>query len=310
MSRTALGVSFLTHVDFGNHNAGEGGSQLSDLKKVGNRPYISGQAYRHGIKEALRRVVEDPDAVDCTPRYACGEIETCKLCDLFGYMNTDLGDDDPPEKRLSPLRVSPLVGQYEQPIASDMILQYDEADDADNRIGYREMTENVFHGGIMIDVPAVGRRESSTVDGDRENTDVYQRSFDEKIGASEQAKRVAELLEAIKHTSQLAGQARHMADFMPDFVVGTAQDQYNQRIMNAIRVEADTGEVNTNVLESVLADLANAGADIYAAGTYNPEVMANWEAVISVCEENDAVTVVDSVSGAIDELRPADGPSA
>lgn len=304
MSRSALGLTFLTHVDFGNHNAGEGGSQLSDLKKVGNRPYISGQAYRHGIKEALREVVDDPDSVDCTPRYACGAISDCKLCDIFGYMNNDLGDDDPPEKRLSPLRVSPLVGQYERPITSDMILQYDEGEDADNRIGYREMTENVFHGGLMIDVPAIGCRENSSVEESDESTEVYERSFDDEIDEEERAARVGELLEAVRNTSQLAGQARHMADFMPDFVVATAQNQYNQRIMNAIRVDEETGEVNTQVLESVLNDLQHSDAEVFVAGTHNPEVMSNWESVMDTCESHEVVTVMDSVSGCFEQLKP------
>ena len=73
----ALGAATLTHVDLGNHNAGEGGSQLSNLKRVGNRPYISGQAYRHAIKDALR--ARTSEGVDCTPQYACGEVSTCKL---------------------------------------------------------------------------------------------------------------------------------------------------------------------------------------------------------------------------------------
>lgn len=161
----ALGIASLTHVDLGNHNAGEGGSQLSNLKTVDNRPYISGQAYRHAIKDALRNLTAE--GVDCTPRYACGEIESCKLCDLFGYMNTDLdGDDDPNPKRVSPLRVSPLVGQYDRPVTTDMILQYD-VENADNRIGYRELSENVFHGALAVDVPAIGQRENESIaDGD------------------------------------------------------------------------------------------------------------------------------------------------
>ena len=302
MNKTALGMTFLTHVDFGNHNAGEGGSQLSDLKKVGNRPYISGQAFRHAIKEALREVVEDEDAVDCTPRYACGEIAECKLCDLFGYMNTDLDDDDPPEKRYSPLRVSPLVGQYEQPITSDMILQYDEAEEADNRIGYREMTENIFRGGIMIDVPAVGQRENTSVDDDLENTEVFERSFDDEVDDDERNQRVSELIEAVRNTSQLAGQARHMADFMPDFIVATAQEQYNQRIMNAIRTD-DNGVVNVDALNAVLTDLSHDEADIYVAGTHNPEVMSNWDAVMDTCESHEAVTVKESVSDCFSRLQ-------
>jgi len=230
MSTKALGFTFLTHVNLGNHNAGEGGSQLAELKKVGNRPYISGQAYRHAIKDALKQIVDDPSTVDCSPQYACGEISECKLCDLFGYMNTDLGDDEPPAKRYSPIRVTPIVGQYDRPLTTDMILQYDPDEGADHNIGYREMTENVFKGALMLDVPAVGQRETEQVDSSRDHDEVYQRTFETEIDHADRAERVAELIDAVANTSRLAGQARHMADFMPDFCIGATVDQYNQRL--------------------------------------------------------------------------------
>jgi CRISPR/Cas system-associated protein Cas7 (RAMP superfamily) len=183
-----------------------------------------------------------------------------------------------------------------------MILQYDEAEEADNRIGYREMTENIFRGGIMIDVPAVGQRENTAVDDDLENTEVFERSFDDEVDNDERHQRVSELIEAVRNTSQLAGQARHMADFMPDFIVATAQEQYNQRIMNAIRTD-DDGVVNVDALNSVLTDLSHDDADIYVAGTHNPEVMSNWDAVMDTCESHDAVTVKESVSDCFSGLQ-------
>lgn len=294
----ALGIAQLTHVDLGNHNAGEGGSQLSELKTVGNRPYISGQAYRHAIKDALREVTAE--GVDCLPAHACGEIATCKMCDLFGYMNTEEldGDDDPPQKRVSPLRVSPLVGQYEQPVTTDMILQYDVEDeegDLSHKIGYREMTENVFRGALALDVPGVGQREEESLSND-DDTARYERTLTDEVSDSERADRVTELLEAIANTTQLAGQARHMADFMPDFMVATTLPVYNQRVSNAIRVDADAGEVDTDTLQSVLKDLAHyEGSNVWVAGTHNPAVMNNWDEVMDAAEEIDGVSTVDSI---------------
>jgi len=301
----ALGLAHLSHVDLGNHNAGEGGSQLSDLKKVGNRPYISGQAYRHAIKDALRDLTAE--GVDCIPAHACGHIESCKMCDLFGYMNTEeLGDDDqPPAKRVSPLRVSPLVGQYDQPVTTDMILQYDvetEEGDLSHKIGYREMTENVFRGSLALDVPAVGEREQEYV-ADDEGHGRYKRTLKQEIGDEERKARIKELLQAVENASQLAGQARHMADFMPDFMVAAALPVYNQRITNAIRINHDEGEVNTDTLESVLKDLVNLGGEVWVAGTYNPSVMNNWDEVMAVAEETEGVTTVDSVTTGFSALE-------
>ncbi len=318
----ALAAATLTHVDLGNHNAGEGGSQLSDLKRVGNRPYISGQAFRHAIKDALR--AETSEGVDCTPQYACGDISTCKLCDLFGYMNTDLDPDadDPYPKRTSPLRVTPLVGQYDTSTTTDMILQYavggdvkksdDEEDDEqlENRIGYREMTENVFKGGWAIDIDAVGRREVEDIDTSEDHGHRYSRQLQNEISEAERAERVEELLTAIMNTTQLAGQARHMADFMPDFIVGAALPVYNQRILNALHVDSETAELDTDALSSVLADLDNQDADVWMAGTHNPNVITNWDAAMDLGKTTDHVTVVDSVTGCFNAMQSHLDPQA
>lgn len=312
----ALAASTLTHVDLGNHNAGEGGSQLSDLKRVGNRPYISGQAFRHAIKDALR--AETSKGVDCTPQYACGDISTCKLCDLFGYMNTDLDPNagDPYPKRVSPLRVTPLVGQYDTSTTTDMILQYavggdvkksDDNEENDeqleNRIGYREMTENMFKGGWAIDVDAVGRREVEDIDTSEDHGHRYSRQLENEISDAERVKRVKQLLTAIMNTTQLAGQARHMADFMPDFIVGAALPVYNQRILNALHVDSETAELDTDALSSVLADLNNQDADVWMAGTHNPNVITNWDAVMDIGKTMEHVTVVDSVTGCFNAMQ-------
>lgn len=305
MTATGFGFTFLTDLDLGNHNAGEGGSQLSDLKKYDNRPYISGQAYRHGIKEALDEVVDDPSSMECTSRYACGDIADCKICDMFGYMNTDTlgGENEPPEKRLSPLRVAPLVGQYENPQTTDMILQYDESEDADNRIGYREMAKNTYRGGVMVDVPAIGRRESNTVHSNAEHDEVFTRSFDDKIDAKERTARVGELIDAIRQTTQLAGQARHMADFMPDLLLGAVLPEYNQRLQTAIQVDQDARELQTGTLRSVAKDVDAIGGDLYFAGNRNPSVIENWDAVMDTAENLEAVTVCESVVGCFNAVK-------
>lgn len=308
----SIGMAFLTHVNLGNHNAGEGGSQLSNLKKYGNKPYISGQAYRHAIKDSLKSITTD--GVDCTPQNACGEISECKLCDLFGYMNTDLdpSEDEPLPKRISPLRVTPLLGQYEMPVTTDMITQYavggsvkkseengnadSENQDQENKIAYREMEENVFKGALTIDINAIGQREIEDVDPDKEYDEQYQRELKNEISDEKRKNRVKELLESIQNTTQLAGQARHMADFMPDLMVASVQPVYNQRITNALHINQETGEIDILAFESVLKDIINMDADVWVAGTHNPEVISNWGEVIEKSENIDGVNVVDTVT--------------
>jgi len=307
MSTNSIGFTFLTDLDLGNHNAGEGGAQLSDLKKYDNRPYISGQAYRHGIKRALDDVVDDPSTTDCTSRYACGEITDCKLCDLFGYMNTDTlgGEDQPPEKRLSPLRVAPLVGQYENPQTTDMILQYDESEESDNRIGYREMVQNTYRGGVMVDIPAVGRRESSSVQSDAEHDEVFTRTFEKEIDDEERATRIRELVDAVRQTTQLAGQARHMADFMPDLLLGAVLPEYNQRLQTAVQLDREARELETSALRSVAGDIDAIGGELYFAGNHNPNVIENWEEAMDTAENLEAITVCESVVECFDAVKNA-----
>ncbi len=308
MSVKALGITFLTDVDLGNHNAGEGGSQLADLKKYGNRPYISGQAYRRAIKEALRDQVDDPDTADCSSRYACGEIADCLICDLFGYMNTDefdAGDDDtPPVKRTAPLRVSKLLGQYDRPKTTDMILQQDESEEADNRIGYREITQNVYHGGVMLDVEAVGRREQTDVDSDRAHDEIFQREFESEITSAERDARVETLVASVRSATNLAGQARHMADFMPDLVVGAVLPEYNQRLQNALNLDTESEELVVAQLESVLADIDAVDGEVWIGGTHNPDVIGNWEAVFERAADAGA-TVCDGVAECFDSVAEA-----
>lgn len=302
---TAIGLAALTHVNLGNHNAGEGGSQLADLKTIGNRPYISGQAYRHAIKDALKDIKSE--GVDCTPAHACGEIGTCKLCDLFGYFNPQELDseDDPRPKRVSPVRVTPMEGLYAKPVTTDMILQYgveDESGQLDPNIGYREMTENVYKNAIAIDVDAIGRREIEKVD-DSDDA-LYTRELRDEIESEqERQQRATELLEAIENASQLAGQARHMADFMPDLLVGAALPVYNQRITNALHVDRDEGTLDTDALESVLRDLVNKDAEVWVAGTHNPTVINNWDEVFETVSTVDGVEQLDSVSQCYETLR-------
>lgn len=307
MTHSALGMSYLTHAQLGNHNAGEGSKQLSDLKMYGNRPYISGQAYRHAIREAVQESANN--RVDCTPVDACGNLGECLLCDLFGYMNSNL-EEPTPDKRMSPLRVTPLLGQYDAEVTTDMILQYapggsrkkdddEESNVEENKIGYRELTDNVYKGAWMLDCASVGQRERETLNGDEEAGHRYERELETVV--DDRDNRIRTLIDGLQHASTLAGQARHMADFMPDAVVATVNDTYSQRVTNALHIE--DGELNIPAFTSVLDDLTHNDGQVWVAGTYNPNVMNNWGEFFDAAESHASVEMCSSVTECYDHLK-------
>lgn len=307
-----IGLSYLTDGKLGNHNAGEGGSQTATLKRYGNKPYISGQALRHAVRDQIKAL--ESEKINCTPEDACGDIENCIMCDLLGYMNTDLDPNENfPTTRQSPLRMTPAIGVYDNPITTDMIVQFgvggsvkkEEGSDAShgNSIAYRELIENVYSGSWTLDSYMVGRRESESMYQDNEVGNKYERTVDDKITESERHERIDLIIDALQHYNQLAGQSRHMSDFMPDFVICTKQPTYNQRISNALHVNPETKELNTKVLKSVCKDIINQGGEIYASGTYNPNVINNWSDAMETLESIDGVTVLDTVSECYDELK-------
>ncbi|HEC86300.1 MAG TPA: type I-B CRISPR-associated protein Cas7/Cst2/DevR, partial [Thermoplasmatales archaeon] len=60
MEKKAISAVWLAETDLTNLNAGIGGSNLVDLKKYKkdgvDYPYVSGQAMRYYLKEAIRRL--------------------------------------------------------------------------------------------------------------------------------------------------------------------------------------------------------------------------------------------------------------
>lgn len=294
----SINITHLTHGQLGNHNAGEGGGNISTLKRYNNRPYISGQSYRHAIRSALRSAVASGD-VRCVPKHACGNIEKCKSCDLFGYMRPDSDLDYP--KRMSPLSVTPLLGVYDTDVVADLILQYD-VDSSENKLAHREMAENVYRGSISIDIDAIGRREVETVDSDAADGAEYTREFKEYENV-DRAERVTDTLMAIQHAVKFAGQSRHMADFMPDLLAVSTHNRHTHRLANALHVDPQTGELDIRIFESTLRDMTAMDGDVWVAGSFNPVVIQNWDAIEDIAGALEGVKFVGSITECFDEVR-------
>ena len=117
MEFKSLEISWIFETDLTNMNAGEGSSNLKEIKTYNNGlPYISGQSMRHALREAMKR--ENKDAFKCTPEYPCGDIKNCWTCDLFGYLLPGDG-----AKRWSPIKAAPALGQIREPITTDLIFR-------------------------------------------------------------------------------------------------------------------------------------------------------------------------------------------
>lgn len=117
MEEKCVITTWLFKTDLSNMNAGEGSTNLKELKTYNNGlPYISGQSVRHALRKAIQR--ENPQAFKCTPEFPCGNIGECWLCDMFGYLLPKDG-----AKRWSPIKASPALGQIRSSITTDLIFR-------------------------------------------------------------------------------------------------------------------------------------------------------------------------------------------
>jgi hypothetical protein len=114
-----------------------------------------------------------------------------------------------------------------------------------------------------------------------------------------------ELVDAIRRTTQLAGQARHMADFMPDLVIGGVLPEYNQRLQTALQVDRETQELETQTMAQVVRDLDQIDGELFLAGNRNPHALENWNEVMDTAENIDALTVCDSVTECFESVKQA-----
>ncbi|MDO8991009.1 MAG: hypothetical protein Q7U91_15405 [Sideroxyarcus sp.] len=117
MEEKCVITTWLFKTDLSNMNAGEGSTNLKELKTYnGGLPYISGQSVRHALRKSIQR--EQPEAFKCTPEFPCGNITDCWLCDMFGYLLPKEG-----AKRWSPIKASPAMGQIRSSVTTDLIFR-------------------------------------------------------------------------------------------------------------------------------------------------------------------------------------------
>ncbi len=255
-----LNVVWLSETDLTNLNAGEGESNYIDVKKFKKDgieyPYVSGQAMRFYLKEAMRRSLEDKEYM-CIPDdqgETCGEIKKCLMCDLFGFMTTVKGKGA--VTRVSPVKVSPAIGllPFEDNAASggtDFLTRrhrVSEGKKMEGDIVNVEIGTNIYKGGISIDMVRIGSNEKVNEEKrTAENIDV--------VDAPEKKKRIKKTLEALRYLTDYSKQARLLTDFSPDVIALSVQSKYSHRLQKLFEL-TNGRELNIQRLNEILDDVS------------------------------------------------------
>lgn len=296
MNYKNLEISWIFETDLTNMNAGEGSTNLKEIKTYNNGlPYISGQSMRHALRESIRR--ENKEHFKCTPEYPCGDIKNCWTCDLFGYLLPKDG-----AKRWSPIKASPALGQIRNPITTDLIFRmvedikcpnceksiyplaargegvknitkdselkcpncgetFKSPYDIRQALAYKQLIKNVYKTSLSVDLENIGLEEVPKVNVKDDKLDGVEPI--NKIEDEERKKRITSILNGVYNLSDFANQSREMVNASPDFVIIGLQKQYNHRLASAIKLDEE-GNININQLKSVINDtLHMEGTKIY-----------------------------------------------
>lgn len=247
---------WLSQTNLTNLNAGEGGTNLVDVKKYSKDgieyPYVSGQAMRFYLRESVRRSLEANQFM-CTPNDKgenCGEPEKCMNCDLFGYMLPKKGEGA--GVRVSPVKVSTAMGLY--PLDSNSTIDFltrkkrkEGGEKASGDIVNVELGVNLYKCGISIDVERVGVIEKLN-----EETKVL--SYEPFIDSDEKKKRINAVLNGIKYLSDYSKQARLLTDFTPDLILTAKQSKYSHRLQKAFEINNE-GKINIERFEMIIKEM-------------------------------------------------------
>lgn len=276
MDVKAISLVWLSRTGLTNLNAGEGGSNLVNLKKyrwAGREyPYVSGQAMRFYLKEAIRREVKPEEACVADEQgETCGRIAECVLCDLFGFMTTlpDVGAI----VRVSPVKVSPAMGlvPLEETMTVDFLTRrhrgavQEEAGTMRGDIVNVEMAVNLYKVGLAIDLRRVGREEElveiekkigKSRGGEGKERTIRGVTLKDYVDDAERRRRIRLLLDAVQDFSDYSKQARLLTDFTPDLLLVALQTNYSHRLQKALEVQWDgAATLDTARLDQVLREL-------------------------------------------------------
>jgi CRISPR-associated protein Cst2 len=289
-----INVVWLSETDLTNLNAGEGESNYIDIKKFKKGgieyPYVSGQAMRFYLREAIRRSLNDNEYM-CIPDdqgETCGDVEKCINCDLFGFMTTVKGKGA--VTRVSPVKVSPAQGllPFDDNANVDFLTRRhrtSEAGKMEGDIVNVEIGTNIYKVGISIDVSRVGSEER--ID-EKERTVKIEPIVDDNVKKD----RIKKIIEAIRFISDYSKQARLLTDFTPDVIAISFQNKYSHRLQKLFELDSQRN-LNINRFREILDDVS----------AYSDSILFGM--VSGVINNEDEVRDVLSEKG-IEVLTPAE----
>ena len=331
MEYKSLEISWLFETDLTNMNAGEGSSNLKEIKSYNNGlPYISGQSMRHALRASMKR--EFKNEFKCTPEFPCGDVENCWTCDLFGYLLPSSGD-----KRWSPIKASPALGQIRYPITTDLIFRMVEdikcpnceskiyplkaREKTDSKgsklkcpkcneefeapyairqaLAYKQLIKNIYKTSLSIDLMNVGLVEVPKIDNDK--LDGVESLVN--IGDNERVRRVKAILDGIYNLSDFANQSREMVNASPDFVVIGLQKQYNHRLASTIKLDEE-GNIDVNHFQAVIEDSLKMNGNIIFIGLIDGIIKneVEFKECINQLAENDNLIICEGPKDAFDNV--------
>ena len=274
---------WLSQTDLTNLNSGEGGTNLVDVKKYlkdgVEYPYVSGQAMRFYLREAIRRNLYK-DEFMCTPNDKgenCGDEKKCMNCDLFGYMLPKKGKGA--GVRVSPVKVSTAMGllPLDENSTMDFLTRKKHkavGEKAEGDIVNVELGVNTYKCGISIDIRRVGINEEL----DEESKVLLLKPF---IEDNERKKRIINALEGIQYISDYSKQSRLLTDFTPDVILGATQTRYSHRLQKAFELD-EKKSLNLDRFSAIVSEMKDY-CNIYFG--IIPGIIANENEVNSKTKE-------------------------
>src|SRR5208283_264709 len=227
-----LNIVWLSETALTNLNSGEGESNYIDVKKFKKDgieyPYVSGQAMRFYLKEAMRRELAKNEYM-CIPDdkgEACGNLSKCIMCDLFGFMATVKGKGA--NTRVSPVKVSPAMGllPFDDNANVDFLTRRHRSSErgkTEGDIVNVEIGTNIYKCGISLDVVRIGAEEE--INEEKRTIEIK-----DLINSTEKKERLKKILNAVRYISDYSKQARLLTDFSPDVIAISFQKKYSHRL--------------------------------------------------------------------------------
>lgn len=277
-------IVWLSQTSLTNLNAGEGGTNLVDVKKYSKNgvdyPYVSGQAMRFYLRESVRRSLENNQFM-CTPNDKgenCGDHKKCMNCDLFGYMLPKKGEGA--GVRVSPVKVSTAMGML--PLDNNSTVDFltrkkrkEEGEKASGDIVNVELGVNLYKCGVSIDVERVGVIEKLNEDSKILSYEGFLDNNEEK------KKRINAVLKGIQYLTDYSKQARLLTDFTPDIILAASQAKYSHRLQKAFEIDEE-GKLNIERFKMIVEEMKDYSELFFGV---LPGIIKNEKELIEVAKE-------------------------